>query len=77
MQAGNQIMTQMVAVCSRSQLNMPEFTKMLVEYYETGEMDSLKDFVYENCIDGIDFRQNERCVMDRNRIHRMVVTFLR
>lgn len=37
----------------------PEFTRMLVEFYESGNMDEIKDFVYENGIDGIDFRQNE------------------
>ncbi len=33
----------------------PEFTKMLVDYYESGDMTVLKQFVYERCIDGIDF----------------------
>lgn len=37
----------------------PEFTRMLVDFYESGNMDVIKDFVYENGIDGIDFRQNE------------------
>ena len=37
----------------------PVFTKMLVAYYESGDMTELKNYVYENCIDGIDFRQNE------------------
>ena len=32
-----------------------DFTKLLVEFYESGNMDSIKAFVYENCIDGIDF----------------------
>lgn len=39
--------------------HQPEFTRMLVEFYESGNMDEIKDFVYENGIDGIDFRQNE------------------
>ena len=60
MLAGNQIMiANGCGVLSVPIEIQPEFTKMRVEYYETGEMDSLKDFVYENCIDGIDFRQNE------------------
>lgn len=37
----------------------PEFTRMLIDFYESGNMDDIKDFVYENGIDGIDFRQNE------------------
>lgn len=37
----------------------PEFTKLLVEFYESGNMETLKQFVYDNCIDGIDFRQNQ------------------
>lgn len=39
--------------------HQPEFTRMLVDFYESGNMDEIKDFVYENGIDGIDFRQNE------------------
>lgn len=39
--------------------HQPEFTRMLVEFYESGNMDEIKNFVYENGIDGIDFRQNE------------------
>lgn len=39
--------------------HQPEFTRMLVEFYESGEMEKIKAFVYENGIDGIDFRQNE------------------
>ncbi len=32
-----------------------DFTKLLVEFYETGNMDVIADFVYRECIDGIDF----------------------
>ncbi|MCL2158731.1 MAG: Fic family protein [Oscillospiraceae bacterium] len=32
-----------------------QFTPLLVDYYETGEPDKVKSFVYENCIDGIAF----------------------
>lgn len=39
--------------------HQPEFTRMLVEFYESGNMDEIKDFVYENGIDGIDFRHND------------------
>ena len=39
--------------------HQPEFTRMLVDFYESDNMDEIKDFVYENGIDGIDFRQNE------------------
>lgn len=35
----------------------PEFTKLLVEFYESGEQEILANFVYNECIDGIDFRQ--------------------
>jgi Fic family protein len=31
------------------------FTEMLVRYYESGNMEPLKNFVYEYCIDGIEF----------------------
>ena len=39
--------------------HQPEFTRMLFDFYESGNMDEIKAFVYENGIDGIDFRQNE------------------
>ena len=39
--------------------HQPEFTRMLVDFYESGYMEEIKTFVYENGIDGIDFRQNE------------------
>ncbi len=39
--------------------HQPEFTRLLVEFYESGDMEEMKNFVYENGIDGIDFRQNE------------------
>jgi hypothetical protein len=34
---------------------IPQFTPLLVDYYETGEPDTVKAFVYDNCIDGIAF----------------------
>ena len=32
-----------------------DFSIMLVEFYQTNNMDKIKLFVYDNCIDGIDF----------------------
>ncbi len=32
-----------------------DFTKLLVEFYETGNGDVISDFVYSECIDGINF----------------------
>jgi Fic family protein len=32
---------------------IPQFTPLLVKYYETGETDTIKAFVYDNCIDGM------------------------
>lgn len=34
----------------------PTFTKMLIDFYESNDMEPIKQFVYENCIDGIDFQ---------------------
>lgn len=34
----------------------PDFYKMLICFYETGQKTELKDFMYNNCIDGINFR---------------------
>ncbi len=32
-----------------------DFTMLLIDYYESGDMAEIKDFLYEGCIDGIDF----------------------
>ena len=32
-----------------------QFTPILVRYYETGDPSAAKEFIYTNCIDGIDF----------------------
>ena len=34
-----------------------DFTKLLIEYYESGDMSKIKWFVYEKCIDGANFRK--------------------
>lgn len=33
------------------------FTSMLIEFYESNRMDEIKQFLYENCIDGIEFKR--------------------
>lgn len=37
-----------------------EFTKMLIKYYESGDMNKIKTFLYDNCIDGITFPNKEK-----------------
>jgi hypothetical protein len=32
---------------------IPQFTPLLIQYYETGETDAVKTFIYDNCIDGM------------------------
>jgi Fic family protein len=34
---------------------IPEFTPLLIKFYETGEADEITAFVYEHCIDGLNF----------------------
>ena len=34
---------------------IPQFTPRLVHFYETGESEAVKEFIFENCIDGMDF----------------------
>ncbi len=34
----------------------PMFTKLLIEFYESNDMKEMKQFLYENCIDGIEFK---------------------
>ena len=60
MLAGNQVMiADGCGIISVPIEHQPEFTKQLVEYYKSGQMDQLKEFIYETSIDGIDFRKNE------------------
>ncbi|MDD4592785.1 MAG: Fic family protein [Parabacteroides sp.] len=60
MLAGNQVMIANGCGIIRVPIeHQPEFTKQLVEYYESGHMDQLKEFIYETSIDGIDFKENE------------------
>lgn len=60
MLAGNQVMiADGCGIISVPIEYQPEFTKRLIEYYESGYMDQLKEFIYETSIDGIDFRKNE------------------
>ena len=37
----------------------PEFYKMLIRFYETGEKTELKDFMYDKCIDGMNFQSKQ------------------
>ena len=32
-----------------------QFSTLLVKFYETGETDNIKEFIYNNCIDGLGF----------------------
>ena len=36
-----------------------KFLQLLVEFYETNENSAIKNFIYDNCIDGISFSQNQ------------------
>ena len=56
MRAANQIMIQNGGgIISIPIDRQGEFIEKLVRFYETNEMDSLKTFVYNHCIDGVDF----------------------
>jgi len=35
--------------------HLRDFTSLLIKYYETDNEDEIKEFIYENCIDGIEF----------------------
>ncbi len=57
MLAGNQIMIAngcgIISVPIEAQ---QEFTEKLIEYYESGNMDIIKEFIYQTSIDGINFK---------------------
>ena len=57
MLAGNHIMiANGCGIISVPIEQQPVFTRMLIEYYETNQMEPIKQFLYDNCIDGISFR---------------------
>lgn len=37
-----------------------DFTKQLVHFYETGKMEEIKAFVYDTCIDGMEFSEQHQ-----------------
>ena len=43
------------------------FKKMLVEFYKSNEMNEIKQFVYNECIDGIDFRLQEKIEAEKQK----------
>lgn len=60
MLAGNQIMIKHgVGVISIPIKYQSKFIKELINYYETNNMTTIKEFVYQNCIDGMDFEMNQ------------------
>ena len=56
MLAGNHVMiSNGVGIISVPIEHQQQFTLMLLEYYEMGDMSAIKQFVFEHCIDGINF----------------------
>lgn len=56
MLAGNQIMiSNGCGIISVPIDIQPQFTKLLIDFYETNDMKPIKQFVYDKCIDGMDF----------------------
>jgi hypothetical protein len=55
MLAANQIMVSSgCGIISVPIEKQPEFTKMLVGFYESGDIETIKAFVYNECVDGAD-----------------------
>lgn len=60
MMAANQIMIQNgVGIISVPIKHQEEFRTMLIKFYETNNMANLKSFLYDNCIDGIQFNKQK------------------
>lgn len=56
MLVGNKIMIENgQGIISVKQKDINEFYKLLVEYYETNKESEIKQFLYDNCIDGMIF----------------------
>ncbi len=60
MMAGNQIMIQNgVGIISIPIEYQEKFRDMLIKFYETNNMKDIKAFLYQNCIDGIEFNKTK------------------
>jgi Fic family protein len=56
--AANHVMiTSGSGVLSIPIVEQPKFLKLLEQFYESGNMEEIKEFVYDKCIDGIEFGQ--------------------
>ncbi len=66
MLAANQVMIQNgCGVISVPIEKQERFKELLVRFYETNDMSTLKAFVYDDCIDGVDFpKEQERRPLD-------------
>lgn len=61
MLAGNQVMISNGAGVISVPIELQrEFSKLLVEFYETNQMDKIKDFVFNFCIEGIPAINNQQ-----------------
>lgn len=59
MLAGNQVMVSGGAGIITVPIELqPQFTRLLVDYYETDRMEDIMQFVYDNCIDGMPFQND-------------------
>lgn len=66
MLAGNQVMISSgCGIISVPIEQQRDFTTMLVQFYESNDMEPLKAFVYNHCIDGIAFEPVEESEADR------------
>ncbi len=58
MMVANQIMVQngkgIISIPLEKQIT---FREMLIDFYETNDMEKIKKFIYNNCIDGINFKK--------------------
>lgn len=61
MMAANKIMIHGGAgIISIAQKNKLTFLSLLVKFYETGDDSTIKQFVYDYCIDGIAFSKEDK-----------------
>ena len=53
--ANKLLITKGCGILTIKEKNMEQFTTLLTEYFDTGEMAAVKQFLYDNAIDGIKF----------------------
>ena len=64
--ANHQMMQNGAGIISLPVEHIPEFTQRLINYYESGNIEDIKNFVFNVAIDGLDMEKMRDCQNPEN-----------